>query len=423
MTSTKTAVEAILGSGQVARWSTRAASLAAPADWLPGETPIVYPRSLEEAAEVLRWAARDRKCVLPIGSGAHLDWGEPFAADLVLSLCNLQRVVEYEPDDLTLVAEAGVTLAALAARTREHQQRLAPDPWPGTGTLGGAVAANRCGMNRLRYGGWRDAVLGTRVLHADGGGTRSGGKVVKNVTGYDLTKLYVGSCGSLVVLGEVNVRLVARPEAVVFVLCEQTGDTEALESTLAALRARRDLQPAAMLGVFGEVHTLAMEKPSFLLRFEGREAAAHSQAQAAASVLHGSVMAAGAGRPIYDALRQLQEPAPGQVVFRLSTLPAEALSLGRRLSRCLAAVPHRVLAQQGVGTVQVQVSPAPASDLAALGATVCELVGPDVNVMLLQGPACVRTAIQARMPAAKLQEATKQIYDPERRLRPVPGGS
>src|SRR5918912_825890 len=136
----------------------------------------------------------------------------PRAADLGLDLRRLNNVLAYEPADLTLSVQAGVSFAALAAALAAHGQRLALDcPRPEAATLGGLVAANLAGPRRLRYGTVRDMLIGVRAAHPDGTLSRGGGMVVKNVSGYDMMKLYTGSLGTLAVLVELNFKLAARP--------------------------------------------------------------------------------------------------------------------------------------------------------------------------------------------------------------------
>jgi glycolate oxidase FAD binding subunit len=176
---------------------------------------VVVPGSIEEVAQVVALAAVENLAIVPRGSGSMLDQGFPTQrADLVLDVSRLDRIVEYNPDDLTVTAEAGVTGAALSAVLGTPGQWLPIDP-PGvnTRTLGGLAATNASGPLRARYGTMRDLLLGVRFVQADGVPTWGGSKVVKSVTGYDVPKLMVGSLGTLGILTELTLRLHARPEA------------------------------------------------------------------------------------------------------------------------------------------------------------------------------------------------------------------
>jgi glycolate oxidase FAD binding subunit len=176
---------------------------------------LVAVSAIEQVAAVLALAADESLAVVPRGSGSALDLGHPPArVDLVLDLRGMHRVIEDNPDDLTVTLEAGVSAGALAARLSPRRQWLPVDP-PGvaTRTLGGLVATSAHGPLRARYGGLRDLLLGVRFVQADGVVTWGGARVVKSVTGYDVPKLMVGSLGTLGVLCELTLRLHPRPEA------------------------------------------------------------------------------------------------------------------------------------------------------------------------------------------------------------------
>jgi len=171
------------------------------------------PATREEAAEVLRAAALDRLRVVPWGGGASLARERaPERYDLALDLTALDRVVEYQPEDMTLTAECGVTLgtlrAALAARGQELPLEGAR---PERATLGGLLAANASGPRRLRFGAPRDRILGARFALGDGTLARTGGRVVKNVAGYAVHRLLCGSRGGLAVLLEASLKLAPAP--------------------------------------------------------------------------------------------------------------------------------------------------------------------------------------------------------------------
>ena len=175
---------------------------------------VVLPRSTHEIQEVLSYAADSALSVIPAGGGTKLGVGNPpDKVDLVLSTSRLDQVLEYEPGDLTVTVEAGIRLAALQAKLAEHGQYLPLDPpYADRCTIGGITATNASGPSRFRYGSARDRVLGMRVVQSSGTVIKSGGKVVKNVAGYDLNKLYLGSFGTLGVITEVSLKLQPLPE-------------------------------------------------------------------------------------------------------------------------------------------------------------------------------------------------------------------
>jgi len=182
-----------------------------------GRTPrtAIKPASLAEVREVLRACGRDKLCVVPWGGGARLALAEPpERLDVVLDLSGLDRVIAYEPEDLTVTAECGVTLDALRETLAARSQELPLESaHMARATLGGTLAANASGPRRLRFGAPRDRILGARFALADGTLVRSGGQVVKNVAGFALHRLICGSNGALAILLEASLKLMPAPAA------------------------------------------------------------------------------------------------------------------------------------------------------------------------------------------------------------------
>jgi glycolate oxidase FAD binding subunit len=176
---------------------------------------IGYPRSIEEISEMLKLAHAEGWRVVPAGTGTWLEMGNRVAqCHLIISTAHMKRVLEYEPADLTCTVEAGVALHDFNAQAAEYRQFIPLDPFGASkGTLGATIATASHGPLRCAYGTPRDWLIGARVVHVDGTLTKAGGKVVKNVAGYDLCKLYTGSYGTLVILGEMNFKLRALPTA------------------------------------------------------------------------------------------------------------------------------------------------------------------------------------------------------------------
>ena len=180
-----------------------------------GVTPraAVAPASYEQAAAVTRYAHAEGLAVIPWGGGAHIHVGNvPARYDIALSLSRLNAVVEHEPADLTTTVQAGMTLSELQGRLGGAGQLLPLDPPGGErATIGGILAANASGPWRHAFGSARDMTIGLRVVTAEGRITRAGGRVVKNVAGYDLCKLYIGSLGTLGVIVEATFKLAPLP--------------------------------------------------------------------------------------------------------------------------------------------------------------------------------------------------------------------
>ena len=170
---------------------------------------VVLPSSVQEIQDVLQFAAKQDLAVMPAGAGTKLGIGNlPPKVDVVLATTHLNSVIEYEPADLTVTVEAGIRLSDLQTELAKHRQFLALNPpYAERCTIGGIVATNTSGPFRLRHGTARNQVLGLRVVHADGTLVKSGGKVVKNVAGYDLNKLYIGAFGTLGIITEVALKL------------------------------------------------------------------------------------------------------------------------------------------------------------------------------------------------------------------------
>jgi glycolate oxidase FAD binding subunit len=170
---------------------------------------VIFPGSIEEVSAAMAFASAEGLKVVPRGSGTKMALGGiPERVDLVLVLSRLNGVVDYEPGDMTATFQAGVLLKDAQEVLSRNRQFIALDPpWGDQATLGGILATNSSGSRRLRYGASRDLVIAIRVVHADGKVTRGGAKVVKNVTGYDMNKLYIGSLGTLGVIVEATFRL------------------------------------------------------------------------------------------------------------------------------------------------------------------------------------------------------------------------
>jgi len=208
----------------------------------PAARLVATPRSPTELAAALAAADRAGAAVIPIGLGTKLRLGNrPRAADLFLSTAGLRRVIEHEPANLTVIVEAGMPVGDLQTRLAEHGQFLPLGDL--AGTVGGVVATNASGPLRLGYGTARDLLIGSRIATADGKLARSGGRVVKNVAGYDLGKLYVGSLGTLGVLVELALKLSPLPASRATHLSVHSGPTAAQEMAKSLLRS--SLQPLA----------------------------------------------------------------------------------------------------------------------------------------------------------------------------------
>jgi glycolate oxidase FAD binding subunit len=174
----------------------------------------VAPANTEEVAAILRFAHENRLAVVPWGGGTKQGWGYPVTPAVLLETHRLNVIREHTWQDMTCTVEAGCTWASLQSALAQHGQCVALDPlWPERATVGGIVATNDSGVLRLRYGGLRDLIIGMTIVLADGTVAHTGGKVVKNVAGYDLHKLMTAALGTLGVITSVNFRLHSTPKS------------------------------------------------------------------------------------------------------------------------------------------------------------------------------------------------------------------
>jgi glycolate oxidase FAD binding subunit len=242
-------IESIVGTAAVREWSTLDAtqrqSLAVAI--APGSVPdcVVSPQTPEELAEVIACADRENWRIIPSGSGSKLHWGGlTRGAQIVLSTRHLDRPIEHAVDDFTLTVEAGMTFTQIQAMLAKTHQFLAIDPaYAETATIGGIVATADTGSWRQRYNSVRDQLLGISFCRADGQLVKAGGRVVKNVAGYDLMKLMTGAYGTLGIATQVTFRLYPIPEDSQTIVL--TGAAEAI-ATAAQTLLSSALTPTAI---------------------------------------------------------------------------------------------------------------------------------------------------------------------------------
>ena len=222
---------------------------------LSGST-AVEPADEKETAALLRSANESGQAVIPTGGGTKLDWGNPpRQADILLSMRRQNKVIEHAWADLTVTVEAGCTVADLQRTLAQHGQRLAVDPlWPERATVGGILSTNDSGSLRLGYGALRDLIIGVTLVLADGTIASSGGKVVKNVAGYDLPKLATGALGTLGVITRAVFRLHPLPRNT-RTLTIATDDAHEMQRIVSAILGAQ-LAPAAIQVRNGSVDIL-----------------------------------------------------------------------------------------------------------------------------------------------------------------------
>ncbi|AHG90061.1 FAD linked oxidase domain-containing protein [Gemmatirosa kalamazoonensis] len=289
--------------------------------------PVGAPNDTADVASLVRDAAARGTRLRLVGAGTWLDAGRPVTADASLPLDRLSGVVDYVPGDLTLTARAATPLAEIARVTAAERQLLALDPF-GEGTLGATVATASAGPLAHAFGTPRDNVLGLTFVDGSGEIVRAGGRVVKNVAGFDLVRLLTGAWGTLGALTEITVRLRPMPELDVTVAAPLPS-THALQPFLARLRAAPLSAWALELANAPLAEHLGLVKrPLLLARLAGNEALVRAQ-RATLADLAGVGDVADVGSDVWRRLRAV-EPAVATVV-RVSARPSRLAALCAQL--------------------------------------------------------------------------------------------
>ncbi len=314
----------------------------------------VTPQSAEEIATLLADASQLGQAVIPVGGGTSLALGNPpRGADIALSTRALFQVIDYEPTDLVLSVGAGARFGDVQAVLGEYGQRLPLDPPGGDdATIGGLIATARWGPLRHSAGTLRDLLIGIAVAHPSGTVTKAGGMVVKNVTGYDMPRLYHGSLGTLGVITSANFKVLPRPRAEVTVVAEFDTPDEAFA---AATRVRDSGDPTSALeiGFDGARWMLAT-------RVEGREQTVRAIGDRITGLTGaGTVLEQGDSVEWWRGYVTSLDPAtaPDEVTLRLGIRPRATRALVEGLLPVLNALDTRVTALSAtpvVGSVLVR---------------------------------------------------------------------
>ena len=299
-----------------------------------GPLPVVRPGSVVELREVVRRAADEGQAVYPVGGRTRLDLGlPPSRPGVAVDLRSLVRVIDYPARDMTLTVQAGITLAELQRLLGAENQRLPIDvPHPEQATLGGALATNTSGPRRCGSGTLRDYVIGISTVNDAGEETKAGGRVVKNVAGYDLCKLHIGALGTLGVITQVTLKVRPRPESRVILTlgCERDALGPLLD-----LMHRSRCRPSCLDVLNRRAAYIVMasgvvlpETPWVLLvGFEDSEAAVEWQVQhlireAGSASVRGLEARAGAtSDPLWRELSELALSPEARLSFQANLLP------------------------------------------------------------------------------------------------------
>jgi glycolate oxidase FAD binding subunit len=382
-----------------------------------GETIVAAPADVQQVAEVLRFASANGLTVMPSGSGTKLGWGNPVVPDIELSMKRICQLREHAWQDMTCTVEAGCTWEAMQAQLKERGQMVALDPlWPDRATIGGIVASNDSGALRLKYGGLRDLIIGMTVVLADGTVAKTGGKVVKNVAGYDIHKLMTGSFGTLGVIVAVNFRLHPAEEhsrTWTAVAPNGAGNTKLFAEPLRALMDSLMVPSSVQLRISKKEFALDVRIAGLAECFD--------EYGATLQTILGGFPIVGRAQNVWSAREQMFENKHA-VVLKISTLPAEICSISAELHQWSFGDGRDVkILAQATGLMTVVLEAAPEFVLALvdrLRTRVQEFGG---SVVVLQVPDELRGRIDVWGPAQgswALMNQVKRRFDPGRILNP-----
>ena len=402
-------------------------------------TDTLKARDAKDVEDAVQWALGEAKALEILGHGSKRSIGRPLQADLMLDLSALSGVTLYEPEELVLSAKAGTPLAEIEALVAGQGQRLAFEPMDcaqlldgpiGSGTIGGTIAANLCGPRQLVAGAARDHLLGFSAVSGRGEAFKSGGRVVKNVTGYDFCKLMAGSWGTLAVLTEVTLKTLPKPETEVTVVMSGLDDAAAMRAMAAAMGSICEVSgaahlPAATAARFPTGTALAEGRAVTAVRLEGVAPSVAHRTAVLQAVLrsHGEtamIDQEGSGR-LWMAIRDVAAFAASrtgrdQPLWRISTAPTMGHALAARVTGEIEA---EVVYDWAGGLLWMAT---PAAEDAAAGLVRAAVGAVGGHATLIRAPASVRAAVDVFEPPeaglAALTKRIKQGFDPKGVLNP-----
>jgi glycolate oxidase FAD binding subunit len=393
-------------------------------DQLEGAFAAAAPASTEEAAAVMRVAAEHELAVVARGGGSRLDWGIPASrCDLVVDMSRMSSVVEHAAGDLVARMQAGARMGDVAAVLAGAGQEIALDV-PGDATVGGIVASGLAGPRRLRYGTPRDLLIGITVVRADGTVAKSGGKVVKNVAGYDLGKLFAGSAGTLGLITEATFRLHPLPAARAFVTAEYVAVSVACDAVAAA--ANSPLVASAV-----ELARAAPDGPIRIgVLLEGSADGVETRSARMAGLLGKAEVSADPPQWWPGAPQARSGETLIRVSFWVSALARVLDAIGAAAAN--TGVSPVIAGSAGAGVLYLRVDPSSAATAEFTGALRGALArepggavaGERGAVAVLAAPAAVRRQLIGRggmsgmVPGLALMRAVKDQFDPGHRMAP-----
>lgn len=402
----------------------------------------VQPRDAKDVEAAVQWALAEGKTVEIVGHGSKRAIGRPAQTDLTLDLSTLTGVTLYEPEELVLSAKAGTPLAEIEALLAANGQQLAFEPMDyagifggvaGRGTIGGVLAANVSGPRRIKSGAGRDHFLGFCAVSGRGETFKSGGRVVKNVTGYDLCKLIAGSWGTLAVMTEVTIKVLPQPETEQTLVVRGLEPARAIEAMTSAMGSSCDVSGAAHLpagvAVRVEAGDIAADAVT-ALRLEGFSPSVAERKHVLEALMQPfgelATLEAPASRALWAAVRDVAPFAADrsnrsarqdeQPLWRISTAPSRGAELAAIIA---SAAPAQVFYDWAGGLIWVALGACDDAGAALVQRAVAATGG---HATLVRAPASVRAAIDVFAPqdaaVAALTKRVKESFDPRGVLNP-----
>src|SRR6516225_4901105 len=394
----------------------------------------IKPRDRNDIEAAVQWALGGGKSLEIVGHGSKRALGRPSQHDATLDVSALSGVTLYEPQELVLSAKAGTPLAEIDAVLAAQGQALAFEPMDygpvlgepeGQSTVGGVIAANLSGPRRIKVGTVRDHFLGLIAVSGRGETFKSGGRVVKNVTGYDLCKLLAGSWGTLGVMTDITLKVLPQPEAEATLVLYGLNEREAGEAMTKAMGSPFDVSGAAHLPDYlaARLDGLGRSDAATLLRIEGIKPSVAPRIEGlerALRPIHAMAkLDERASRPLWRAIRDARPLAADTEVgarplWRISAAPGQGCEIAARISPA-----SQLFFDWAGGLVWVAPPAAPDCGAAAIRRAVAEVGG---HATLVRGPAAARASVDVFEPVGKalagLTKRVKESFDPKGVLNP-----
>lgn len=402
----------------------------------------VQPRDAKDVEAAVQWALAEGKTVEIVGHGSKRAIGRPAQTDLTLDLSTLTGVTLYEPEELVLSAKSGTPLAEIEALLAANGQQLAFEPMDyagifggvaGRGTIGGVLAANVSGPRRIKSGAGRDHFLGFCAVSGRGETFKSGGRVVKNVTGYDLCKLIAGSWGTLAAMTEVTIKVLPRPETEQTLVVRGLEPARAIEAMTSAMGSSCDVSGAAHLpagvAVRVEAGDIAADAVT-ALRLEGFSPSVAERKRMLEALMQPfgelATLEAPASRALWAAVRDVAPFAADrsnrsarqdeQPLWRISTAPSRGAELAAMIA---SAAQAQMFYDWAGGLIWVALGACDDAGAALVQRAVAATGG---HATLVRAPASVRAAVDVFAPqdaaVAALTKRVKESFDPRGVLNP-----